>query len=78
MIHVTNKLIGGLIAIVIGLALLPVVADFADALTTDGGPGDPGIYNDTAIGTLVDLIPVLYVIMIVAGVAAYVVVSRKG
>jgi hypothetical protein len=77
---VTNKLIGGLIAIVIGLALLPVVADFADALTTDGdgGGGDAGIYYDTAIGTLVDLIPVLYVIMIVAGVAAYVVVSRKG
>jgi hypothetical protein len=75
---VTNKLIGGLIAIVIGLALLPVVADFADALTTDGNGGDAGIYHDTAIGTLVDLIPVLYVIMIVAGVAAYVVVSRKG
>jgi hypothetical protein len=75
---VTNKLIGGLIAIVIGLALLPVVADFADALTTDGDGVDPGIYYDTAIGTLVDLIPVLYVIMIVAGVAAYVVVSRKG
>jgi hypothetical protein len=68
----TNKLIGGLIAIVIGLALLPVVADFVADLT-DGGP-----FDGTNIGTLIDLIPVLYVIIIVAGVAAYVVTSRKG
>jgi hypothetical protein len=66
----TNKLIGGLIAIVIGLALLPVVADFVDDLTS-------GTFQDTNIGTLIDLIPVLYVIIIVAGVAAYVVTSRK-
>jgi hypothetical protein len=70
----TNKLIGGLIAIVIGLALLPVVADFVDDLTGSGG----GTFADTNIGTLIDLIPVLYVIIIVAGVAAYVVTSRKG
>jgi hypothetical protein len=69
----TNKLIGGLIAIVIGLALLPVVADFVDDLA-----GDEGTFADTNIGTLIDLIPVLYVIIIVAGVAAYVVTGRKG
>jgi fucose permease len=69
----TNKLIGGLIAIVIGLALLPVVAGFVDDLT---GTGET--FADTNIGTLIDLIPVLYVIIIVAGVAAYVVTSRKG
>jgi fucose permease len=69
----TNKLIGGLIAIVIGLALLPVVAGFVDDLA-----GSSGTFTDTNIGTLIDLIPVLYVIIIVAGVAAYVVTSRKG
>jgi hypothetical protein len=69
----TNKLIGGLIAIVIGLALLPVVADFVDDLT-----GTSGTFENSNIGTLIDLIPVLYVIIIVAGVAAYVVTSRKG
>jgi hypothetical protein len=69
----TNKLIGGLIAIVIGLALLPVVADFVDDLTGEGGT-----FEDSNIGTMIDLIPVLYVIIIVAGVAAYVVTSRKG
>jgi hypothetical protein len=69
----TNKLIGGLIAIVIGLALLPVVADFVDDLA-----GSEGTFENTNIGTLIDLIPVLYVIIIVAGVAAYVVTSRKG
>jgi cell division protein FtsX len=68
----TNKLIGGLIAIVIGLALLPVVAGFVDDLTKDGGT-----FENTNIGTLIELIPVLYVIIIVAGVAAYVVTSRK-
>jgi hypothetical protein len=69
----TNKLIGGLIAIVIGLALLPVVADFVEDLTETEGP-----FHNSNIGTLIDLIPVLYVIIIVAGVAAYVVTSRKG
>jgi fucose permease len=69
----TNKLIGGLIAIVIGLALLPVVAGFVDDLA-----GSSGTFANTNIGTLIDLIPVLYVIIIVAGVAAYVVTSRKG
>jgi hypothetical protein len=69
----TNKLIGGLVAIVIGLALLPVVADFVDDLTGSGGT-----FADSNIGTMIDLIPVLYVIIIVAGVAAYVVTSRKG
>jgi hypothetical protein len=69
----TNKLIGGLVAIVIGLALLPVVADFVDDLTGNGGT-----FADSNIGTMIDLIPVLYVIIIVAGVAAYVVTSRKG
>jgi hypothetical protein len=69
----TNKLIGGLIAIVIGLALLPVVADFVADLTGTDCP-----FEDTNIGTLIDLIPVLYVIIIVAGVAAYVVTGRKG
>jgi hypothetical protein len=69
----TNKLIGGLIAIVIGLALLPVVADFVDDLTGNGGT-----FAESNIGTMIDLIPVLYVIIIVAGVAAYVVTGRKG
>lgn len=67
-----NKLIGGLIAIVIGLALLPVVNDFVTDLTGTGGT-----FEDTAIGTLIDLVPVLYVIIIVAGVATYVATSRS-
>lgn len=74
----TNKLIGGLIAVVIGLALLPVVNDFVTDLTKDAVGEDPaGVFNDTAIGTLINLIPVLYVIIIVAGVAAMVVVGRR-
>ena len=62
-----NKLIQAMIAIVIGLALLPVVADFATTLTETGGA-----LEDTAAGTLVDLMPILYVIVLISGVAGWV------
>lgn len=67
-----GKLISALIAIVIGLALLPVVNDFASDLTNSGG----ALY-DTTTGALVDLLPVIYVIILVAGAVGYVVISRK-
>ena len=67
-----NKLIGALIAIVIGLALLPVVYNFANALTTSSG----ALYGTTA-GGLVDLLPVVYVIILVAGAVGFVATSRK-
>ena len=68
-----NKLIQAMIAIVIGLALLPVVVDFADQLTnTTDGP-----LADTPAGTLVDLLPVLYVIVLLAGVVGFVYTSSR-
>ena len=73
-----NRLIQAMIAIVIGLALLPVVAGFAESLTTDGGEtGDPGALFDTPAGALVDLLPVLYVIVLVAGVVGFIYTSRN-
>jgi len=75
-----KKLIVAMIAIVIGLALLPVVADFASALTADAGidPVTPaGIYNGTTVGSLIDLLPILYVIILVAGTVGWVVVSSR-
>jgi len=70
-----NKLITALIMIVIGLALLPVVTDFVDGLTGTGMA-----YESTTLGSLIDVIPILYVIIIVAGAAAYVyfATSRTG
>ena len=67
-----NRLIQAMIAIVIGLALLPVVADFATELTDTGGA-----LEDTAAGSLVDLLPVLYVIVLVAGVVGFIYTSRR-
>ena len=58
----TNKLIGALIAIVIGLALLPVVVSFVETAeeSLEGG-----------VETLVGLLPILYVIMIIGGAVGY-------
>ena len=63
-----NKLIGGLIAIVIGLALLPVVADFADGVATT--------YAGENFVALVELLPILYVIILFAGVVGFI-ATRK-
>lgn len=68
-----NKLFGALVTIVVGLALLPVVNDFANELTSSGG----ALYGTTS-GALVDLLPVFYVIILVAGTIGYVAINRKG
>jgi hypothetical protein len=67
-----NKLISGMITIVIGLALLPVINDFVDGLT-----GESGALADTTVGSLVDLLPILYVIVLVAGVVGYISYRRS-
>lgn len=67
-----NRLIQAMIAIVIGLALLPVVSEFATGLTEDGGE-----LEGTAAGSLVDLLPVLYVIVLIAGVVTFIYTSRN-
>ena len=67
-----NKLIQSMIAIVIGLALLPVVVEFVDDLT-----GTEGALADSASGTLVELLPILYVIILVSGVAGWVYTSVR-
>lgn len=68
-----NKLIQMMIAMVIGLALLPVVNDFVTDLTETGGALEG---NDTLIA-LVELLPVLYVIVLVAGSIAYITIGKK-
>jgi hypothetical protein len=67
-----SKLIGALVAMVIGLALLPVVGDFASDLT-----GTSGQFEDTTTGALIDLLPIVYVIILVAAGVGYIAVGRK-
>lgn len=57
-----NKLIGALIAMVVGLALVPVVQDSVTTLTGSGGS-----LEGTTTGALVDLLPILFVVILVAG-----------
>jgi len=75
-----NKVIGVMIVLVIGLALLPVVGNFANDLTADAiaDPVTPaGMFNGTTTGALIDLLPVIYVIILVAGAVGYIATSRK-
>ena len=67
-----NKIIGDMIMLVIGLALLPVVNEFATDLTGVGGS-----LENTTTGALVDLLPVIYVIILLAGAVGYIATSRK-
>lgn len=67
-----NKLINAMILMVIGLALLPVVQEF----TTDLTEGSEPVIEGT-MATLVDLLPVLYVIIIVVGAVSYVATTAR-
>lgn len=86
----TKKLIGAVIAIVIGLALLPVVGDFAGGLTqpmitnttTSGQVSaeilqNSGQFYGTTTGSMIDLLPILFGIILIAGAVAYVVISKR-
>lgn len=67
-----KSLIQGMIAVVIGLALLPVVNTFVTDLTGTGGE-----LETSTVAPLINLIPTLYVIILVVGLVAYVYFSRK-
>lgn len=67
-----SKLLQGMIGIVFGLVLLPVVNSFATDLTTSGGQ-----LENSPVAPLVDLLPIVFVIAIVAGAIAYVSFSKK-
>jgi hypothetical protein len=67
-----KNLIQALIGMVIGLALLPVVGGFAEELTGTGGQ-----FEDTTVGALIDLVPVLYVIIVVASAVGFIAFSSR-
>jgi hypothetical protein len=67
----TNKLLGGLITLVIGVNLLPVLNDVVSPLTTTGGA-----FEATATGAMLDLLPFLFVIILVTFVV-YMIPSKS-
>lgn len=69
----TSKILAAMVAIVVGLALLPVVNDFVTDLTGTGGA-----LENTTTGSLVELLPVLFVLILVGGTIGYVYFSKKG
>ena len=69
----TSKILGAVVTIVIGLAMLPIVNEFVDNLTNEA----TGSLAGTTTGSLVSLLPILYVLILVAGTIGYVAFSRK-
>lgn len=69
-----NRLIQMMIAMVIGLALLPVVNDFVTDLTNET---DGALAGNTTLISLVELLPILYVIVLVAGSIAYISIGKN-
>lgn len=67
-----SGLIGALVSIVIGLALLPVVSSFATDLT-----GSNAVFENTTTGALIDLLPLVYVIIVVSAGVGYIAVKNK-
>jgi len=67
-----KALIQVMIAVVIGLALLPVVDGFVQDLAGTGGS-----METSAVAPLILLFPTLYVIVLIVGIVAYIYVSRK-
>lgn len=64
-----NKLLGAMLAIVVGIAMLPTITDVIGGLDTQTLPA--------AVTSLVDLLPILFVIIIVAGAVAYISFKRE-
>ena len=67
-----GKIIAMVVSIVIGVALFPVISEFIDPLIESGGT-----YAGTTTGSLLELLPTLVVLVLVAGVAAFVVLRKK-
>ena len=64
-----NKIVGAVLAIVVGVAMLPVVLDSIDALSEGE---TPIIEQYPVVETLVELLPVLFVIILVVGAVQFI------
>lgn len=66
-----NKLFGAMLGVVIGLALMPIVIDVTDDVVTTYGSAGTDVLG-TGLEALINIIPLLYVVLIVAGAVAYI------
>lgn len=66
-----RKLFGAMIGTVIGLALTPIVIEVVSDVTTTYGTAGTDVLG-TGVETLLNLLPLLYVIVIIAGAIAYI------
>lgn len=62
-----GSLIGVAIAIVVGVALLPVVLN-----TIDGADMQTHFANNPEVGALADLLPIILIAIVVAGAVMYI------
>lgn len=65
-----SKLFGAMLGVVVGLALTPIVIDVVDNLVTTYGSSGTNTLGTAE--TLVELIPLFYVIIIIVGAVAYI------
>ena len=80
-----KKLIGAMLAVVFGLGLLPVVNQFVTNLTAAAVLDIDGVtvltpagqYYDTTVGALIELLPILYVVILIAGVVSFIYFSSR-
>ena len=65
----TSDIITAVVGIVLGLALFPVVTDSITTINATDG---------TITDTLLDLVPILYIIMLIVGIAGYLYFKGRG
>lgn len=66
-----DKLMGAMLAVVVGVALIPTIIDAIDNVRyIDGNISTPATLP-TGVGSLIVILPLLFVIIIVGGVVAY-------
>ena len=63
-----NKLLGAMLAIVVGVALVPTVLESVDAVDLESA--------SPAVEALIDLLPILFVVILVAGAVAYIKIDK--
>ncbi len=72
-----SKLFAAMLTIVVGVVLIPVVLEsVVNVVYTDGNTSTPATLP-TGVSALLNIVPLLFVIIIIAGVVGYVAYSRK-
>lgn len=72
-----SKLFAAMLTIVVGVVLIPVVLEsVVNVVYTDGNTSTPATLP-TGVSALLNIVPLLFVIIIIAGVVGYVAYNRK-